>query len=118
MLRVLAVGLVIAPAVLALVDMVQTRHGMPRVMPRFAWLLIILLVPFVGPVAWLLIGSPRRDTGPRPITPPPPPMAPDDDLEFLARLDRQRKDPDPSASEPPAPTWPRDDDPDEDTTRR
>lgn len=85
MLRAIAVVFIIAPAVLALVDMVQTRPDPPRVMPRFVWLLLIAVLPLVGPIAWLLWGSPRRTA-----VKPPPSVAPDDDDEFLAKLDKQR----------------------------
>lgn len=66
-----------------------------RGMPRFAWLLVILLAPLAGPIAWFLLGRPqpagkpgaswRAATG---RSEPPRPRAPDDDPEFLRSLDQ------------------------------
>jgi hypothetical protein len=60
-----------------------------RNMPRFLWVLAILLVPLVGPVAYFLFG--------RPLPPPreggpvrrrnPRPTSPDDDPDFLRSMD-------------------------------
>lgn len=80
---------VLVLVVYALVDCVRTRsadvHGLPKVL----WLALILLVPGVGALAWLLLG---RDRG----TAAPParrsgPVAPDDDPEFLWRLEQERR---------------------------
>ncbi len=75
--------LLLALTVYALVDCLLTRRGaVPR---RWAWVLLILLLPLIGPMAWLLLGRPRR----QPPKPPPgrdQPLAPDDDPDFLRRL--------------------------------
>jgi phospholipase D-like protein len=65
-----------------------------RAMPRFAWVIAILLVPLVGAIAWFVFGRPHRPAGPRvgwrpsggPVEPPPERRAPDDDPEFLRSL--------------------------------
>ncbi|QSB13666.1 PLDc N-terminal domain-containing protein [Natronosporangium hydrolyticum] len=65
-----------------------------RVMPRFAWVLVILLVPLLGAGGWFLAGRPARPVG-KPGSPwraatgfpePRRPQAPDDDPEFLRSL--------------------------------
>lgn len=90
-----------------------------RGMPRFAWLLVILLVPLGGSVAWFLAGRPRpirgRDGNWRAATglpEPRRPQAPDDDPEFLRSLDQHTGHQPPSQSEPdpPASSEPADDD--------
>jgi Phospholipase_D-nuclease N-terminal len=68
-----------------------------RGLPRWAWVLVILLVPLGGPVAWFTLGRPHRrivpETGWRP-PPPPRPKAPDDDPDFLRSLDDRKPRPD------------------------
>ena len=93
MARILPIVLLLALIVFALVDCIRTpRHLMPPGLPRGVWVVLIILVPVIGAVAWLVIsrfpgiasgGLPRRPKGP---------TAPDDDLQFLADLDwRARK---------------------------
>ena len=72
-----------------------------RNMPKILWLVVVIVLPTVGSVAWLLLGRPEGaglrpgDTStyraPRPRAIPPPPRAPDDDPAFLARLDDETK---------------------------
>lgn len=49
--------------VYCLVEVIQTPEGSMRNLPKVAWLLIVLLFPFVGSIAWLVAGRP--DHGPR-----------------------------------------------------
>lgn len=61
------------------------------VLPRWLWMLIILCVPLLGTALWYRYG--RRHAPPRRTSAPPPrPLAPDDDPEFLRSLERRRKD--------------------------
>ncbi len=89
---------VVVPAVLAiycLVQVAQTRADLVRTLPRWAWALVILLLPVLGPVGWLVLGRPQ---GPRPAPPPRRrrPLAPDDDPDFLRglRFNKPRQNPD------------------------
>ena len=79
---------IIVPVVLAiycLVQVAQSRADLVRTLPRWAWVLVILLVPVLGPIAWLVVGRPQRRRGPkRPQRSRP--VAPDDDPDFLRRL--------------------------------
>ncbi len=57
-------GTLIGPLVLLLcifcvVDVLTTR-GEPRHLPRWVWLVLVLLFPIVGSAAWLLAGRPGR----------------------------------------------------------
>lgn len=82
MLRYLPVLLSLALTIYCVVDALQTEETAVRALPKIAWLVLILLFPLVGPVAWLIAGRPPR----RPRrTPPRPrgPMGPDDDPDFL-----------------------------------
>lgn len=83
----LLVGLAVATVVLtvyALVDAALFDRNRIRGLPRFAWILVVLFVPIIGPLLWIVVGRGRRGSvGRQPRT-----MAPDDDLEFLGQLGR------------------------------
>lgn len=46
--------------VFCLVDVITTGEGDVRHLPKFGWLLIVLLLPFVGSIVWLVAGRPVR----------------------------------------------------------
>lgn len=64
-----------------------------RNLPRYLWVLLIVLVPLVGAGAWFVAGRPVPEGGSRPGWPVggfperPRPRAPDDDPDFLRSLD-------------------------------
>jgi hypothetical protein len=100
LLTLLAVGL----AVYALSDCATSDENDRSGIPKGLWIVMIIFLPFVGPLAWIVVsrtqrsrhaaagGSPapgrarpgarRRPTGP---------VAPDDDPDFLWRLEQQRR---------------------------
>lgn len=111
MFRILLVVAWLAVTVYAIADWARTpEEEMPGRIPRLMWLIIILLtIPSfsIGSVVWLIVravgraeseSDGTRATTPHPIfprparqappTPPPAPLAPDDDPEFLFRLER------------------------------
>lgn len=95
MIRVVAILVVVALAVSCLVECVQTDRRQVRYLPKALWLFLIL-IPVLGAVAWFVAGRPRTTGGKgggRPPVPrqPPGPRAPDDDPEFLAQLDAERR---------------------------
>ena len=105
MLKVFLLALPIVLAVYALVDLVQTRDEDVQGLPKLVWVLLIVLVWVVGPLAWLLAGSrsrtlpglmPRAD-GPR-AAPGRRTTAPDDDPDFLRGLNPPHP---PEDDEPP-----------------
>ncbi|MBK8460075.1 MAG: PLD nuclease N-terminal domain-containing protein [Micropruina sp.] len=65
------------------VEVAQSDPMRVRVMPRWLWAVLIILVPGVGAVAWLVFGRPVRS---RARKPPTRPTAPDDDADFLRGL--------------------------------
>jgi hypothetical protein len=98
MVRALFFLVIIGLAVYALADIATSDDRARRGIPRGAWLLIALL-PVVGAVAWILSSrAARAEGGPgggaRPATGGGPrrsgPLAPDDDPEFLWRLEQER----------------------------
>lgn len=93
MLRALPVLIAIILVVYCLIDLAQTPSEDVRSVSRPVWVVVILLVPFVGPICWLVAGRPnaREVHGPGPFgRAPARPVAPDDDPEFLARLKQHR----------------------------
>jgi hypothetical protein len=94
MLRIVLVyGLPILLAIYALVDCIQTEESQIRGLPKIAWILLIVFVGIIGPVAWLIAGRVKTGgsrvplPGSRdPSSSPPRTLAPDDDPEFLGRL--------------------------------
>ncbi|HZC25448.1 MAG TPA: PLD nuclease N-terminal domain-containing protein [Actinopolymorphaceae bacterium] len=94
MLRVLPVLIAIVLVVFCLIELAQTPAEDVRALPRPVWAALILLVPFVGPLGWLAAGRPAAGGNARGRTPPrpavAPPVAPDDNPEFLARLKQHR----------------------------
>lgn len=85
MLRVAGVLFLVALYIYFVLDVLRTPRGQTRSLPRWVWLLVVILLPIIGGLAWLAFGrtwgSPgsrwRRGRGP---------AAPDDDPRFLKQL--------------------------------
>jgi hypothetical protein len=87
MIRLLPWLLTIALTVYAVVDCIQTDDARVRNLPKLLWMLLILLFPLVGSIAWFIAGRPQRPSAQGgPTHPPRPPRGPDDDPDFLRRL--------------------------------
>jgi hypothetical protein len=95
--RVLPFAVELALLVFCLVDCIQADPARIRNLPKGVWILLVIVLPLVGGVAWIVAGRPVRAPGaavPWPSTATsgfpeyerPRPLAPDDDLEFLAGL--------------------------------
>jgi len=112
MLRLLPVLLILALALFALVDCLARDEDEIRALPKVLWVLVILLFPLLGSVVWFIAGRPHGAALPgaglgsgsgsapdeRRFNPfgrgsggPQRALAPDDDPEFLRRLDEQRR---------------------------
>lgn len=48
----------LALLVYCLVDCIGSDEGAIRNLPKMAWILIVLLIPIAGPIAWLVAGRP------------------------------------------------------------
>jgi Phospholipase_D-nuclease N-terminal len=131
LLAVAVVGLVVYTIIDVVRSEAEERYGIARAL----WILLIVVLPVVGSITWLVARQAARSRGaggaggsggggsrrgPSPSGPrrPPGPLAPDDDPEFLWRLEQQqrrrRKD-DADGAPPAAPSDPESDGP---TTRR
>ena len=77
-------------------DVIATDEALMRNLPKIVWLIIVIIIPDIGSLAWLLLGRPPRagympgDTSVRPQARPGSQrlrsVAPDDDPAFLSRL--------------------------------
>ncbi len=93
----------LVPAVVmlyALIDALQTRRALVRTLPKWLWLVVIVLVPLLGAIAWLVWGRAARESrvtetaGAAGAAPRRTgfgvrrrgPVAPDDDPAFLRKL--------------------------------
>lgn len=88
-LIVVAVAAVILD-VFALIDLRYFDAARIRTFNKPIWAVVIILVPIVGAVLWFLVG---RGTGGRGLgrRPARPPVAPDDDPEFLRRIREEQE---------------------------
>ncbi|SDD66570.1 PLDc N-terminal domain-containing protein [Auraticoccus monumenti] len=84
MVRYLPIFIALALMVYCIVDVAQTQGDVVRRAPRWLWLTVIVVVPIVGPICWLVLGRPTRNSGGSGGTTPP--RYPDDDPDFLRRL--------------------------------
>lgn len=82
MTRILLGAVVIyaAVALYSLFDAAMRDKEQIRVMPKLAWMAVILFVPLVGLILWFLFG--RGTTAPAPRRG----VAPDDDPEYLRKI--------------------------------
>jgi hypothetical protein len=89
MLRVGGVLLALALYIWFIVDVIRTPGVSVRTLPKFVWLLLVILLPLLGGLLWFIAGRPRsprkgfrsrRSRGP---------VAPDDDPQFLRQIDQE-----------------------------
>ncbi|MCH4249643.1 MAG: PLDc N-terminal domain-containing protein [Microbacteriaceae bacterium] len=96
LLVVLAFVLILL-AVAALVDVLSSRPGVARVLPRWGWALLVVLVPLVGPLLWWFLGHPwGSGAGREPVVPgqtssAPSPEPPEAFLAGLSADERIRR---------------------------
>lgn len=92
MARILIAAIVLAAAVTlyGLFDCLLRDRGLIRVLPKPVWAIIILLIPVIGFVLWYVFG---RGTEDKPSAAPRRrgPSAPDDDDDYLRKVDRDVK---------------------------
>ncbi|RYJ04766.1 MAG: hypothetical protein EON52_15080 [Actinomycetales bacterium] len=71
--------------VYAFFDLVATPASRVKVLPKPLWFLVVVLVPFVGPLLWVAAGQQRHRPGPG-GRPNPRSQGPDDDPDYLRGL--------------------------------
>jgi hypothetical protein len=85
--RLLLFLIPLALTIYTVIDAIQTEDAGVQHLPKIFWIALIVLVPWVGAIAWLVAGKQRGPLngrmGPRY---PAPPRGPDDDPDFLRGL--------------------------------
>ena len=84
-MRVLFILLSIGIQLYGLIDCAQREDTEVRSLQRWGWLIIIVLVPTIGAIAYLIAGRPKRPGGGG-NKKPKRTIAPDDDPDFLRGL--------------------------------
>lgn len=87
MLRALLILTYVAITVYCIADVRQSEAHHPYGVPRWAWILIFILFPFLGAGTWLVLRFTRRD-GQHGRSRQ---VAPDDDPEYLLWLREQQR---------------------------
>ncbi|MGP7959636.1 PLD nuclease N-terminal domain-containing protein [Sanguibacter sp. A247] len=114
-MRYLGFLLLVAVVVYTVTDIINAPDEDLHGLPRGIWLVLVILIPVLGSIVWFVVsmngrrergealGGPRSGPrtapapgsarpGPaRPGTPRTGPVAPDDDPEFLWRLEQERR---------------------------
>ncbi|MBC7631864.1 PLDc N-terminal domain-containing protein [Aeromicrobium sp.] len=90
MAKALVIVLGIALFVYAVFDLIATPAARVRILPKPLWFIILLLAP-IGPLLWLMFGRVKPSAPPAPRTgggwtPPPGPLGPDDDPDYMRGL--------------------------------
>ena len=99
MLRLILILVPIAVTIYALIDAIAAPRSEVRTLPKFVWIIVIILLWIGGAVLWFFLGRPRAGgNGPGPGGGEPPqrrPQGPDDDPDFIADLNRRNPKPRP-----------------------
>jgi hypothetical protein len=82
MIRIFLIASLIFFQLYAIVESASTLK--PRLMPRWAWVVVTVTIPLIGPILWFMsgrrygkgFGGPRRRG----------PIGPDDDTDFLKSI--------------------------------
>ena len=102
MIRVLVPLVLTGLLVFAVVDILVIDGGRVRGLPKYGWIGVVVLLPFIGPLLWFLVGRERLEPRSHGRYAEPPtvssgpgrrfgPIAPDDDPDFLGRLSREQQ---------------------------
>jgi hypothetical protein len=105
MLRVLLPLIAVGLAVYALVDLASSDDEERGGIPKGLWIVLIVLLPFLGPIAWIVVkrsasrggsrygatGRPGSSSGGATRRRRSAPVAPDDDPDFLWQLEQQQR---------------------------
>ena len=99
-MRNLAVLLIIGLIVYCVIDVIRSTDDERLGVHPIFWVALILVVPLVGALVWLAVRWSRRTAGgPGPSTRNRRTTGPDDDPDFLSRLDDDRRRADPGTSD-------------------
>jgi hypothetical protein len=112
--RILLILVVVGLMAYALTDVWGADEDERGGLPRWLWVLLIVLLPLLGAISWIVVRAAARRSGAGPSAPgsgpsggdrptrpprsprpgprrPAGPVAPDDDPEFLWRLEQEKR---------------------------
>ena len=86
--------LILGLCVYALIDAAMSDRDAARYLPKWAWVVLILFVPFLGAIGWFLFGRPHRSAPapraafgpPRAAPRRPRPARADDEADIRAHI--------------------------------
>ena len=61
MIQVLLPALTLAVMVFALVSIITADSGRVRFLPKFGWVVLVVLIPLVGSLLWYMLGEERAE---------------------------------------------------------
>ena len=81
--------------VFCILDVISTEEVLCRNLPKYFWLIIVIILPDVGSIAWLLLGRPvgagfRLGSQVGVYKPQKRAIGPEDSPDFLASIERKR----------------------------
>ena len=81
--------------IFCILDVISTEEVLIRNLPKLFWLLIVIILPDVGSIAWLLLGRPvgagfRLGSQIGVYKPQKRAIGPEDSPDFLASIERKR----------------------------
>ncbi len=88
-MRFIIYGAMFVIALYAFIDCIQTPARSVRSLPKAIWILVIVLLPGFGGLAWLIFGRAQREGSGGFLAGRSTPTAPDDDADFLRQLGDQ-----------------------------
>lgn len=100
-IRVLPFAIELVLFVFCLIDIIQSPQGEIRNLPKWGWIVLIIIVPLVGCVAWLVAGRPstarRSGWSAGRVFPAAAPPAPDrdpaiDEIDTRLKADLEQVD--------------------------
>ncbi len=81
--------------IFCILDVISTEEILCRNLPKYFWLIIVIILPDVGSIAWLLLGRPvgagfRLGSQVGVYKPQKRAIGPEDSPDFLASIERKR----------------------------
>ena len=86
-LIIVLAAVAVALMVFCLVDAILIDRFRVRGVPKGLWIVVVIVIPVVGPILWFTVGRGPKGKGSRGT------IAPDDDPDFLRGLNFPPKDP-------------------------
>lgn len=86
-------GLAALVWIFSIFDVIGSEETLVRNLPKTVWLLLVIFVPPIGPIAWLIMGRPQNISfrpGATDYRGSRRPVGPEDDASFQAEIEKRR----------------------------